>query len=208
VKYDFVVTQYPTLPASFAVGTGLVNTNISGFKVRVNQVAATQLNTVDRAERQIAGELKDAGGQPLPNIADLTGAANGIFDVGGVINWDQDPAGAGSGFVIPDEKMPGIPGTQSTDDNVAIEALTYLFLEPGGYTFGVFADDGYKLTTGANPRDAFAFKLGQVDSGAASPASPLPSPRQATIRFVCSITKGRGPPGSNGLLSIGWGSAS
>src|SRR4030095_6198997 len=31
--------------------------------------------------------------------------------------------------------------------------------------FGVFADDGYKLTTGANPRDAFAFKLGQVDSG-------------------------------------------
>jgi hypothetical protein len=165
IKYDFVVTQYPTLPASFAVAPGVVNTSSSGFKVRVNQVAPNQLNTIDRAERQIAGQLVDASGQPLPNIADLTGAVNGVFDIPGVVNWDQDPSGAGSGFIVPDEKMPGIPGTQGTDDNIAIEAITYLDLQPGAYTFGVFADDGYKLTTGANPQDAFAFQLGAVDSG-------------------------------------------
>lgn len=165
LKYDFLVTPYQTLPSAFAVGPGVVNTSSSGFKARVNQVTVAQPNTIDRATRQIAGELKDGAGVPLPNVANLAGAVGGVFNIDGVVNWDQDASIGGPGFFTPDEQMPGIPGTTGSDDNVAIEVTTYLDLKAGAYTMGVFADDGYQITTGANPRDAFAFQLGAVDAG-------------------------------------------
>ena len=39
-----------------------------------------------------------------------------------------------------------MPGTNGSLVNFAYEAITYLYLTPGVYTFGVNSDDGFRLT--------------------------------------------------------------
>ena len=148
-----------------------------GFRVRVNQVnqiGGTGLPTfVFRAEQQLAG-LVDT------NAADLTLFTDGVLNVPGVINWNQDvgqlgTGNAGSGTEIgsftssttpanADQPIPGIPGIGSAvgddanprrTDNIAAEAISYVeFPSPGVYFMGVNSDDGIRVTVGDQPPTA------------------------------------------------------
>src|ERR1039457_6936286 len=64
-----------------------------------------------------------------------------------------------------DVQFPGLPGTNGSLLNFAMEAITYLHLTPGTYTFGVNSDDGFRLTSAA-------LQLGVFDAGRGA-ADPL-----------------------------------
>src|SRR5438034_860531 len=165
------------IPASFAQPPGSVNTNLPGFRARVNQMSVARPgpdeNRIVLAEQQLAGGFIDPNtGQPYPNDADLTLAgADGFFVITNVINWNQEISSIGTGVEIglfqststppaPDEGIPGIPGVNSSTDHIAVEVLTFLQLKAGTNQFGVSSDDGFKVSIGADARDAFSTVVG------------------------------------------------
>jgi len=165
-QFSFVVENYPTVPAKFAVPLSAVKPDAPGFRVRVVQARYDALlsASIARAEAQLAGTLIDfAAGQPYANEADLTYAgADGYFVDEDVINYDE--VQGGSGNFTTDELVPGIPGTGLHADNFAAEILTYLELAPGYYKFGVNSDDGFQLKVGLPVRDPMeAMVLGAFD---------------------------------------------
>jgi hypothetical protein len=130
------------VPESSALASTAVDTTKPGFVVRVVQATGAELgNTIDRAESQLAGYLINAvTGLPYANIADLsTFNADGTYFEPGTIAYS---AGA----------FPGIPGTEATTINIALEAITYVQYDPGTYAMVVTGDDGAKLSVG-NPYD-------------------------------------------------------
>jgi len=155
-----------------APGTG--DTSKPGLKARLWQV--DQLGTVGlvnysyRVEQELAGVIG-------PNVADLSGATAGLFNLD-LINWNQDYATAEIGNFQttstpsrPDVAVPGIPGTGTeayNTDNIAGEVITYVeFPAAGMYTMGVNSDDGFKVTaTDVPPANNQAL----VITGAASAA--------------------------------------
>ena len=169
------------IPASFAQPPGSVNTNAPGFKARVNQMSVARpgpdQNRIALAEQQLAGGFIDPNtSEPYPNDADLTLAGpDGFFVVTNVINWTQEiPSGTGVEIGLfqststppaPDEGIPGIPGVNGSTDNIAVEVLTFLQLKAGTNQFGVSSDDGFKVSIGANARDAFSTVVGFFDAG-------------------------------------------
>ncbi|MBI4324520.1 MAG: hypothetical protein HY674_04580, partial [Chloroflexi bacterium] len=76
-----------TVPAVLATPVGSGDATKPGFKARVYQVnqqgGTATINRVSRAEQELAGAIG-------PNVADLTGAVDGIFNVDTIINWNQD----------------------------------------------------------------------------------------------------------------------
>lgn len=132
-------TQAQTvIPESVALPSSAVDKTKPGFSVRVFQATGAELpNTLARAENQIAGLLiNPATGQPFENIADLSSFnADGTYDEAATIAYS-------AAF------FPGIPGTEFTTINIALEAITYVELNPGTYTMVVTGDDGAKVTTG------------------------------------------------------------
>ncbi len=123
---------------SVALPSSAVDRTKPGFVVRVFQATGAQLpNTLARTEDQIAGVLiNPATGQPYENIADLSlFNPDGTYTEEGVISY-------GSTY------FPGIPGTEFTTINIAMEAITYVELNPGTYTMVVNSDDGFRVTTG------------------------------------------------------------
>lgn len=126
------------IPASVALPVSALDTAKPGFAVRVFQATGAELpNTLARAEDQIAGLLVNpATGQPYENIADLS-----LFNADGTYDEELTLSYDGSWF-------PGIPGTEGTTINIALEAITYVQLQPGTYTMVVTGDDGAKVTTG------------------------------------------------------------
>lgn len=145
------------VPASVALPASAVNKSLPGFKVRVIQ-ATTQFgtlpNSIARAEAQLAGTLLQPDGvTPYPNIADTSAFnADGTFDEPAIISYN-----AGT--------IPGIPGSEGHDDNIALEAITYVELTPGTYSMVVNSDDGFRVTTG-DVRDRLKeIVLGFFDGG-------------------------------------------
>lgn len=179
VTYEksFTTATYPTIPESFAV-TG-VDTSKPGFNARVHQLPIRRpsgdRNNIWSAEKQLSGELRDPDiDVPFENDADLSLAQNGIFEVSTVINWNQDAPGAAGNFSetsatpIPDEPIPGIPGFNGTNDDIAAEITTFLNLKAGFYRLGVNSDDGFRLTVGPGARDITAMQLGSFNTGRGS----------------------------------------
>lgn len=173
----FTVASYQTLPASYAV-TG-VDTTKPGFKARVHQISAARRgddqNDLTIAEKQLDGTLINPDtGTKYDNEADLALAKNGIFEVPGVINWNQDAPAAVGNFSdtstppATDVPIPGIPGINGSLDNIAAEITTFLDLKAGFYRFGVNSDDGFRLTVGPGASDVFATTLGLFDGGRGS----------------------------------------
>jgi hypothetical protein len=167
----FSAQAQTTIPATAAVPTSAADTTKPGFLWRVHQVATSQATTLARTEAQLAGTLG-------ANIADpnAQGAADGVaaepspatapieFVISRVINLNQDSSEQGN--FVPDELMPGIPGTQGGTDNIAAEVLTWLELPVGETIMGVNSDDGFRVTIGGgSPTDPFGVKVGEYDSG-------------------------------------------
>jgi len=160
-QYGFTVAKAPIIPASAAVAAGSVDKSKTGFKVRVYQVEAVQVdNTPARAEKELAGLLG-------PNTADLSAAnPDGTFSAD-VINFSHD--GSPVGDIEGDSSIPGIPGS-ATDPtgNLAIEVTGFLDLKPGAYSIGTVSDDSIAVSIGAEPRDATALTLFDIAIGRAS----------------------------------------
>ncbi len=143
------------IPESVALPNSAVDTTKPGFVVRVVQATGPQLeNSLARTEAQLAGFLiNPATGQPYQNIADPT-----FFNPDGTYTEEGFISYGGTFF-------PGIPGTEFTTINIAMEAITYVPLQPGTYTMVVNSDDGFRVTTG-NVFDRVAeIRLAEFDAG-------------------------------------------
>lgn len=157
--------EYPVIPASLAAPAGSVDTTKAGFRIRPYGTEANNPNTLAWTEEQLAGLHG-------PNLANVTGAdADGFLAYTGIINFARDADGQIGNFTdangYPESPLPGFPGTQTRDGgtgNASEEILTFLsFPAPGVYAMGVFSDDGFRVTTGANLHDKFALVLGQYE---------------------------------------------
>lgn len=169
--FTVTIPQYKVLPTDAKLAAGAIDTTKRGFIWRVHQSAQLNLsNDNQRTEDQLNGLYGD-------NIADPTqvGAADGPaapaspttapiqFVISSVINM-SDIGGENNGNFTPDLQMPGFDSTEH--DNVAGEILTALeFPAAGAYVLGVSSDDGFRTTTGKNPRDVFAPILGEFVGG-------------------------------------------
>ncbi len=154
------------LPAAWALPDSAGDAASPGFRVRVTQAntRSGQLQTsVARAEDQLAGTLIDPiTGLPYANDIDrvaFTFDAAGFYNEPATIAYEQG-GNALNGFI------PGIPGIDLQNDNIAMEALTWLKLAPGDYTMVVNSDDGFRVTAGRDARDRLdAVELGVFDAG-------------------------------------------
>jgi len=169
----FTIPAYGLIKADTAA-TGATG---SGMKARIHQIAVGRgpgdANSTLNAETQLADGFEDpTTGKPYPNIADLSSATKGIFDVL-TVNWDQDGGAQGNfsnnqvdaNLAIGEELIPGIPGTEGGTDNIVGEILTYLELKKGSYVMGVNSDDGFRVSTGPGAGDVAGTVLGEFSGG-------------------------------------------
>ncbi len=145
-EFSFVVANYPTLPASYAA---TADTASPGFTERVFQAGTATVNSIANAENLLGGFLiNPATGLPFPNTAQTNTDGTWTFVQPGVLNYNiyapTNPTSAGN---FPgDVQFPGMPGTNGSTVNFAMDTVTYLYLTPGAYTFGVNSDDGFGLS--------------------------------------------------------------
>jgi len=124
-----------------------------GFKVHFVQVATNINNSTQDAENLVnclAG----------PNIAGAPSYNSPM------INYTI-PDGGNYGHITPDAIFPGV-GIANMN-NLALEALTYLDLQPGIYTFDVNSDDGFRVSPATSYTDPNnAITLGEFSGGRGS----------------------------------------
>lgn len=173
VSAGSIQAQTPfAIPAEWAYPLTVKPANGRGFQVRVHQAtssAGTLPNSSARAEGQLAELLLDpATGLPYANLIDTTTyvfGADGSYNEPAIIDYEQSgtsvTGGSSTGGYIP-----GIPGTESGTDNIALEALTWAELTPGTYTMTVNSDDGFRVYAGPFAADkAKAVVIGEYEGG-------------------------------------------
>ena len=173
VSWSWKVGDYLILPAA-GYRTDLGTGQDQGFTMRVHQLAGIRANSTPEVEAQLRGERGDNLADPLGGVESSDPNRPGvIFDVDGVINFDQDGAAAGvfrdlgDGSLIDrsDDYIPGIPGLEEGTDNIGAEILSYIeFPEAGFYRMIFNSDDGFRVTLGheASPD---AIQLGVFSGG-------------------------------------------
>ena len=174
-SWSWTVENYPTLSKGVTEpGTG----EDAGFEFRIFQNEAARGNSTAAAEDQLAGTFDDGA----ENVADPSGGVESgdadrpgiIFNIDGVINFDQDGAvqgvfrdsGDGSSTDRIDGFIPGIPGLTDSTDNMAAEILTFIEFTNSGYHRMIFnSDDGFRVTEGHGAGDAAGVELGVFEGG-------------------------------------------
>ena len=153
--FGFIVATYPTIPPSYIA---TADTTQPGFTVRIFQGGTATVTSAETADAMLAGLLYNTStGQPFPNTAQPDGDGTWTFVNEGQLNYNIfSPTNATSaGDFGNDAQYLGMPGTNGSLVNFAYEAVTYLYLAQGAYTFGVNSDDGFRLTSLALPIGAF-----------------------------------------------------
>ena len=154
------------LPPSFALPKSAADATAPGFIVRVAKATATagQLpNNNTRTELQLAGTLINPVTKlPYENIVDPSGLnADGTYFETSIISYNKTGSPTqfpGLPSVVPDE--------ENNFDNIAMDAVAYLSLDPGTYSMIVKSDDGFKVTAGLDARDQLnSIKLGEYEGG-------------------------------------------
>jgi len=162
-QWQFTVATLPVIPPAYAQPVGSIST--PGFALNIAKAddsanAADFPPSVARAEAQLAGTITNSGtGTPYLNLA----SNNGVYFETNVINYAIDSQFTGL-FASP-AAFPDIPA--GTTNNVAMQALTYVQLSPGIYSFGVTSDDGFEFTAGSTPANT-NLTLGLFDGGRAA----------------------------------------
>lgn len=165
---SFTVPVFSTIPASAA--TTQFTSSSSGFMVRTHQQSFGRgpgdANNIANAEQQLGGGFINSEGEPAVNQAIPSGTPNGMWERA-TVNWEQNFGAAGnfslnSTPAIADEDVPGIPGSEGSTDNFAVEILTFLELSQGCHVFGVNSDDGFAARLGHSP---FGPLLGSFATG-------------------------------------------
>ena len=175
VSWSWTVADYATLSKGVTpVGSG----SDAGFEFRIYQTAAGRGNNTDEAESQLAGLHADGAeniADPAGGSVSTDGARPGIiFNIDGVINFDQDgnpqgvfrDSGDGSTTDRADDFIPGIPGLEGGTDNMAAEILSYIeFPEAGYYTMIFNSDDGFLVSETHGAGDDRGATLGVFNGG-------------------------------------------
>ncbi len=159
---SLTVMAQTVIPPSFAHPRASADASSRGFSVRAFQatLADGELpNTLARTELQIAGALVDSTtGLTYANILDLSGyQADGTYAENGTISYEKSS-----------NPFPGFPGTIEPDNhsNIALDAVAYLDLDPGTYSFIVNSDDGFRVYMGDDARDQInAINIGEFNGG-------------------------------------------
>jgi hypothetical protein len=161
----FTAPEWTAIPP--ALGTAIGTGSNPGMRWRTHQLEVGAGTSVAGAEAQLAGTLGVSIHDPNGHI---TPEQNGFFQVDWV-NFDQGGADAGrftataaAPLTVPDDLIPGIPGTTGSTDNIAAESLAFLELQPGFYTMVVNSDDGFQVSTG-NADNPTYLVLGKFDAG-------------------------------------------
>ncbi len=165
--FSFVVPAYTAVSPSVALPASAVDTTQRGFSYRLAEIDSGSYGVlaanIAHAEAQLAGVLIDpVAGTPYPDIALAGPQPDGSYVITNVnFSYGADQGAFTTANGYPDSPFPGINGGDSA--NLAGEIVTYLDLQPGFYTFGVNATDGFRVTAGANPSDAFGTTLALFD---------------------------------------------
>jgi len=175
---SFLAKVVPILTAAYKAVS--VDTNKAGFFWRVFQNEGAVPTDLASAELALIGQLRDAGGTLLPNLADSAsvGAAAGPgtldgtlvkFEIPTVINLNQSADGvAGAGTFAPDDQMPGIPGLNGLDDGIDAEIITFVQFPAGLITLGVNSDDGFRVQAGYINKPEDGLLVGQFEAPSTS----------------------------------------
>jgi hypothetical protein len=167
----FIEPPYTAIPAAAALPSTAVDTTKRGFLYRTHQIDSGAYGTlaanVAHAEAQLAGLLIDpASGTPYPSTATAGEQPDGSYAINnGVVNFSYDLTQEQGVFNTanghPDAALPGLTGSDS--GNIASEIVAYLDLKPGYYQFAVNCTEGFRVTVGANPYEAFGTPLALFD---------------------------------------------
>lgn len=158
VARDIVAETYTALPVSYLVPTANVDKTKPGFRIHPYQVASGQPNSIPWTEEQLEG----FHGDNLADLESVSADSEGYVSFDSVIDF-KNSSGSSKYFSVDNSlSLVGIPGpTLTSEDNSTLEIITYIeFPSAGIYTFGIDSDDGYKLTTAANPKDRFGVIFG------------------------------------------------
>lgn len=158
-----VANAQTAVPAGLAVPASLVDTNSSGFRMRIIQGnTRLQPNAIIPSERLMSGKAIDPQtNEPFVNDATPNPIDNTFhYHLSTYINIHDQipiaPESVGGNFSstaaspqnITDEAMPGIPGLLGGNDDYVVEFTGFLQIPQGNVQFGVNSDDGFRLTIG------------------------------------------------------------
>jgi hypothetical protein len=161
------LAQTVNIPTNNVLPLSAADTNKPGFIWNIAQVTAISPSRLSDAETIIAG----GGGA---NIVDpnAIGTASGVgmatspdpsapisFNIPAVINFSKAAPDSihNRPDLPPEDAFSGVPGTTSSYDNMAAEALAWIALPAGQTKIGVRSDDGFRLVIGgATPSDHFS----------------------------------------------------
>jgi hypothetical protein len=176
----FVAQNYPgnienlaTLPTAGMLPVSSLTAR--GFAGRIVQVPIAKPNGTAVSESVLAGTFIDPStGLPALNIAPAQ-----VFYETNAINYNVEmPNGMSVGSLMPDVQLPGYPpnptpGTNTGYENIVMEVVTYLHLQPGIYRFGVNSDDGFRVSPAVSATDTNnSITLGEFNGGR-SPADTI-----------------------------------
>lgn len=190
LEWQFTVGTFPVLNEDLWTAPGTGDSTKTGLKARVWQVDQWGTTTLGLRTHQAEQELAGIIG---PNVADLTSAVNGVFNID-LVNWNQNYETADIGNFqkpsLPDTAIPGIPGAGTQpNDSIAAEVITYIeFPAAGFYSMGVNSDDGFKVTVTDTPP---ANNLALVVTGAPSAAGSyhaLSAPAATSKPFTAPVS--------------------
>jgi hypothetical protein len=124
------------------------DTTQPGFTERMFQGGTATVTSAETADAMLAGlYYNTANGTPWPNTAGTNTDGTWSFVQTGMLNYNlAAPAPLGEFPNFYTAQYPGMPGITDSTNDFAYEAITYLYLTPGIYTFGVNSDDGFRLT--------------------------------------------------------------
>ncbi len=157
------------------------DTSKPGFIWRVHQNELFQATVNSRTIDQLAGLLGENFADPAsqgPALAPgVPGANNTLpltFEIETVINLNQDAAAEQNGDFVPDDQMPGIPGTTGANPNngIAGEVITYIDLPAGQHTMIVNSDDAFRTLAGKVDDIFLAQVAGEFNAGRGAADTP------------------------------------
>jgi hypothetical protein len=157
-QFTFSASTYSSIPASYAISAGAVDTSKPGYMQKVFQTDRPISYNIASAETMLAGQLVDSLGNPYPNKATANTDGSYNFVQANVLNYNI-AAPASIGNFTNDTQFPGMPGIGGGTNTFALENITYLYLPVGYYVLGVTSDDGFRLTTWPNPHEEFAYQI-------------------------------------------------
>lgn len=185
--WQFTVYDYPTIPASWALGgsPGDPNMNIDVYQTDAvaDGIPAPALNSLATTEQWWARGFPVGGPSPWENQMQewwpqFTG---GIATVNWVGNLDEFPPGDVDATPAdgPDnfnsarptanpqanDPLPGIPGYSLSYEYYVVEVSTYLQLSAGLHRMGVNSDDGFRVSVAPGQPEVFGLTLGLFDAG-------------------------------------------